>query len=293
MQSNLPDSRISIGEFEVIGFFESFEVESFSLTDSNLSGFVGLVDFERDRLSKRALFDFELEATELWRDEILFDFDVTVTSGSFRLLFFESISFLFFSLFRLFERLFSIFKSFSGFFDFLSEVFLFRFRFFFFLSSSSVSLELDDELEDELEIDFAFFFNFFFFSLSFAFNLCLEDQTSMSVITQIPFSIFSSSVAFLVLISSLIFVFSFPIRISSIFSRFFVFHVQVHRVVIRYPRILNSIHLIYPLIVLKIRLRMTHHHLLIHRHQHYQKFLPINLNRHKLGCHINCHRLLT
>ena len=140
-----------------------------------MSGFVGLVDLERDRLSKRALFDFELEATELWRDEILFDFDVTETSGSFRLLFFESISFLCFSLFRLFERLLSIFESFSGFFDFLSEVFLFRFRFFFFLSSSSVSLELDDELEDELEIDFAFFFNFFFFSLSFAFNLCLED----------------------------------------------------------------------------------------------------------------------
>lgn len=174
MKSNLPDSRISIGEFEVIGFFEIFEVESFSLTDSDLSGSVGLVDLERERLSKRALFDFELEATELWRDEI-FDFDVTVTSGSFRLLFFESLSFLCFSLFRLFERLLSIFKSFSGFFDFLSEVFLFRFRFFFFLSSSSVSLELDDELEDELEIDFAFFFNFFFFSLSFAFNLCLED----------------------------------------------------------------------------------------------------------------------
>ena len=276
MQSNLPDSRISIGEFEVIGFFEIFEVESFSLTDSDLSGFVGLVDLERDRLSKRALFDFELEATELWRDEI-FDFDVTVTSGSFRLLFFESISFLCFSLFRLFERLLSIFESFSGFFDFLSEVFLFRFRFFFFLSSSSVSLELDDELEDELEIDFAFFFNFFFFSLSFAFNLCLEDQTSMSVITQIPFSIFSSSVAFLVLISFLIFVFSSPIRISLIFSRFFVFHVQVHRVAIRYPQIPNSIHLIYPLIVLKIRHRMTHHRLLILRHQHYQKFLPINL----------------
>ena len=144
-----------------------------------MSGCVGLVrDFERDRtLSKRALFDFELEATELWRDEILFDFDVTETSGSFRLLFFESISFLCFSLFRLFEFDFlSIFKSFSGFFDFLSEVFLFRLRFFFFLSTSSESLEsLEDELEDELEIDFAFFFNFFFFSLSFAFNLCLED----------------------------------------------------------------------------------------------------------------------
>ena len=166
----IPDSRISIGEFEVIGFFESFEVGSFSVTESDLSTLVGLTDFERDRLSKRALFDFELEATELWRDEI-FDFDVTVTSGSLRLVFFESI--LCFSLFRLFERLFSIFESFSGFFGFLSEVFFFRLRFFFL--SSSLSLELDDELEDELEIDFAFFFNFFLFSLSFAFNLCLED----------------------------------------------------------------------------------------------------------------------
>lgn len=121
------------------------------------------------------MFDFELEAIELWRDEI-FEFDVTLASGSLRPVFLESISFLCFSLFRLFERLLSNFNSFSDFFCFLSEVFLLRLRFFFFLSSSSVSLELeDDELEDELEIDFAFFFNFFFFSLSFAFNLCLED----------------------------------------------------------------------------------------------------------------------
>ena len=140
-RGKIPDSRISIGEFEVIGFFESFEVESFSVVDSDLSGFVGLADFERERLSKRARFDFELEATELWRD-VIFDFDVTFTSGSVRLVFFESISFLCFSLLRLFERLLSIFKSFSGFFDFLSdEDFFFRFRFFFFrlLSTSSIS----------------------------------------------------------------------------------------------------------------------------------------------------------
>ena len=142
--------------------------------------------------------------------------------------------------------------------------------------SLNPSLNLMRNLKMSLKTSLKLILIFSSFSFSSVFplplNLCLEDLTSMSVITQIPFSIFSSSsVAFLVLISSLIFVFFSPIRISSVSSRFSSFHVQVHRVVIRYPRILKSIHLIYPLIVLKILLhhRMTHHRLLILHHRHY------------------------